>query len=179
MPTNRKSDRTGPQTSNNPKCIRLLQRYGYRYATVERFNHFAKIRQDFPYSPGGGFADILAWRPLDLRAELMRGEFDTRGILAVQICSDNTLPDHISKLIHGKPSAAVRDWLLSGNRLEIWAFPRASKVKQVVRVAGSKRGQLDVRIHRCVLTDDGDLLCQADQTELTAFGYTYRPHLQG
>ncbi len=96
-----------------------LKARGYRYAIVERFNQFAHVRQDV-----FGFIDILA-----IKAE-------QNGVLAIQACGIGTgsgggdLSSHVKKLTvfnpEDKDSArrieAVKIWLRSNNRLEIWGW---------------------------------------------------------
>lgn len=87
------------------KSLNLLKRNGYTAHSVERYNSFVKIRQDF-----GGFADILAYKP---------GEF---GVLAVQACMGNgDVSKHLKKYSMNKN---MRTWIESGNRFEIWSWAK-------------------------------------------------------
>lgn len=85
------------------RSIAELKKRGYTCHVVERWNSFAKIRQDF-----GGFADILAYKP---------GEV---GVLAIQACADSgDVSKHVKKLL-GVANLGV--WLQSGNKCEIWGW---------------------------------------------------------
>jgi hypothetical protein len=152
-----------------PQACDLLRRHGYHAVVMERWeptHSGGKIRRDFPYSKHGGFADILAWRPLRIREAVFApiDGYDLHGVLAVQVCSESNIMAHYHKIVSGTPYADVRDWLLAGNRLEIFAFPTA---KRKSRRAGPHR-QLNLRFIRFSFTDE---LLWEDATELSCFGY--------
>ena len=83
------------------RSLALLRAAGMYAYVVERWNSFAKIRQDF-----GGFADILAWNSV-------------AGVLAVQ----TTTRAHDDRQLALLAKDNVRAWLAGGNRLHIhgWA----------------------------------------------------------
>jgi hypothetical protein len=81
-----------------------LRRMGYTPAVVERWNPWAKIRQDLY-----GFIDILA---------VKEGE---TGVLAVQ----TTTTDHAAnRMDKAKASPNLRVWLSCGNRFEVWGWAK-------------------------------------------------------
>lgn len=95
------------------RTIEELKKQGYRCHIVERWNSFAKIRQDF-----GGFADILAYK---------EGQ---PGVLAIQTTSDDNVSSRVKKITEheadDKKSVEryynVRCWLGSNNRIEVWGW---------------------------------------------------------
>lgn len=86
------------------RTLKELRENGWTCHIVEKWNSFAKIRQDF-----GGFGDILAYKPGRV------------GVLAIQTCADNggDVQRRVTKLT---PLANVTTWLQAGNRLEIWGW---------------------------------------------------------
>ena len=84
----------------------MLREQGYTCAITERWNHFAKVRQDL-----FGFADLLAIKP---------GE-----ILAVQTTTANHLADHRRKILSKDHH---RKWLEAGGRIQLHGWNKA-KVK--------------------------------------------------
>lgn len=76
-----------------------MQKLGYEVAIVEKWNHFAKIRQDLY-----GIADLLGMRV---------GE----PLLAVQTTVTEKLPDRMRK----NPEKVAK-WLSTGNRFEFWGW---------------------------------------------------------
>lgn len=84
-----------------------LKKRGYTSAIVERWNQWAKVRQDLY-----GFIDVLA---------IKEGE---PGVLAVQATSDSNVAARITK-ISALPAAQV--WLKSGNRIVVWGWGKKGK----------------------------------------------------
>lgn len=78
-----------------------LRRLGYLAAILERWNPFAKIRQDL-----FGFADLLA---------VKEGE----SIPAIQTATGANASARIHKIAASEPA---RTWLRCGHGLEIWAW---------------------------------------------------------
>jgi hypothetical protein len=170
----------GRRTTWTPECYTLLKRFGYTYEPVER---------RIPGGPGGpytvtkdfgGFADILAWRPVSVREIISELEgFVFTGVLAIQACSHSTLAAHITKVTQGLPSEKLASFLLAGNRFEVWAFPEPRKKKRYVLTwitdsAGRRRQvrQLDMRSTR--ITFDNGQFWSEPTTELGCFGYQHR-----
>jgi hypothetical protein len=89
------------------RTMAWLRDKGYTVAKVERWNQFARIRQDL-----FGFIDILAIRT------------DRTGVLAVQTTTKPFLDDH-SQLI--KSLANVRTWLEGDNRIWLLGWEKAWK----------------------------------------------------
>jgi hypothetical protein len=91
--------------------LRALRQRGYLSAVVEKWNQHARVRQDL-----FGFADILAVRR------------DKPGVLAIQATSRSNWSSRWTKCLS---SAAVREWLGAGNRLEVWGWEKDHKNKWV------------------------------------------------
>jgi hypothetical protein len=47
-----------------------------------------------------------------------------KGCLAIQTTTAEHLQEHVEKCCWGTPKDAVRDWLLAGNRFELWGWKR-------------------------------------------------------
>jgi hypothetical protein len=84
------------------RSLAALRKDGWTCATVERWNAYAKIRQDL-----FGFADVLACKP-------------GSGIVAIQVTSGSNAAARLDK-IRKEPRAGL--WLASGGRILIhgWA----------------------------------------------------------
>jgi len=80
--------------SPTQRSKKYLEGLGYRVAIVEKFNHFAKVRQDLY-----GIIDLLAMKA---------GE----PLLAVQV----TTTAHLTERMHKAPET-VRDWESTGCRM--------------------------------------------------------------
>lgn len=148
------------------RAKRLLTKYGYTFDVVER-RLFRNITRDFC-----GFADLLAFRsvsfPHDLTAtSWICGNQDAfRGILALQICNYGGFQEHLRHLTLGDPSTALTEWLLCGNRCEIWAYPsprdgvrKPPKFRRLFLATSNRNGNL--------------ILSFLSETELEAFGYCH------
>jgi hypothetical protein len=93
--------------SPTQRSLRHLRQAGYLVAVVERFNPFAKVRQDL-----FGFADLLAVKD---------------GItLAVQTTSGSNMAARVNKCL---ASSAVTRCLRAGWRCEVWGW-RKRKLKR-------------------------------------------------
>lgn len=79
---------------------------GYQVAIVERWNPFAKIRQDL-----FGFGDLLCLK-------------EGNCLLLIQTTTTGNMPSRIEK-IKGIP--ASWKWITSGNRLEVWGWALRGK----------------------------------------------------
>jgi len=82
--------------SPTTRSLKLLRDRGYLPAVVERFNHFAKIRQDLY-----GFIDLVAIKE------------GTTGVLGIQTTTGSNLLKRIKKS-QQRPELIV--WLKAGNR---------------------------------------------------------------
>lgn len=95
------------------RTLKLLRDQGWTAEIVERWNQYARIRQDF-----AGFADILAFNS---RA--------SRGVLAVQTTSGTNLAARRAKIL---ASEKAREWLAAGNFITLHGWrklkPRGVKV---------------------------------------------------
>jgi hypothetical protein len=88
------------------RTLAKLRADGYTCAIVEKWNKWAKVRQDM-----GGFADIVAWKP-------------GAGVLAIQTTSGSNVAARIQKI---KESTAACAWLLSPAWLEVWGWRKAGE----------------------------------------------------
>lgn len=81
----------------------VLEKEGWHFQITERWNSFAKQRQDF-----GGFGDALCW---------CAGQ---KVVLAINSTTNSHLSGHLKKY---KELPKLKDWLLAGQRFEIhcWA----------------------------------------------------------
>lgn len=95
--------------SNTSRTLNAMRRMGRMAAVVERWNRFAKIRQDL-----FGFIDIIA---LD----------ESCGIVGVQSCG-SSFASHLAKITSECHDAAVA-WLRCGGKIELWSW-RKIKLKR-------------------------------------------------
>jgi hypothetical protein len=94
------------------RSLEALRKEGYLPVVVERWNPFAKIRQDL-----WGWADILAIRKNE--------------VLAVQVTSGSNVSARIKKIQESETIAKVRD---AGIRIEVHGHSKNSKGKYVMRI---------------------------------------------
>jgi hypothetical protein len=87
-------------TSPTQRAIKVLKAEGYIPAIVERWNAFAKIRQDLY-----GCIDIIAIKPFE--------------ILGIQCTSDSNVSARVTKSV---AIPALRIWLLAGGKFQVWGF---------------------------------------------------------
>lgn len=87
--------------SPTQRSLKHLRELGFTAQVVERWNHFAKIRQDL-----FGIIDVLAMRP-------------GIGILGVQATSDS---NHAARMAKAKAEPRIREWIESGGRIEVWSW---------------------------------------------------------
>jgi hypothetical protein len=106
--------------------LKLLRREGYTVAVVERWNAFARRRQDL-----FGFIDLVAVH-------------DERGIVGVQTTSAHNLRARIAK-IQNEPQALA--WLRAGGRIEVHGWRRSKP--------GSRRKEWVVERRTITLSADG------------------------
>lgn len=100
--------------SPTQRTLERLRRDGYRAAVVEKYVPQVRRRQDL-----FGIIDVLAVHPHGLRT------------LGVQATTVSNQAARLKKLIH---AGAARDWLLAGNRLEVWGWAR-----KLARPGGKRR----------------------------------------
>jgi hypothetical protein len=91
------------------RTLKYLRERGYHAAVVERWNAFARLRQDL-----FGIFDVLAF----VKKEK---PFRSTGVLAVQTTSGANLANRLAKVI---ATSLARDWLLAGNRCEIHGWSK-------------------------------------------------------
>lgn len=111
-------------TSPTQRSLALLRFQGYHVQVVERWNPYAKIRQDL-----FGFADLIAFRP------------GQPGSTLVQTTSGSNAAARRTKIL---ANALALDWLKAGNwlRLDRWA-KRGPRGKRKVWTAESEYICLD------------------------------------
>jgi hypothetical protein len=86
------------------RSLKLLREEGYTVQVVERWNAFAKVRQDL-----FGFIDLVALNP-------------NGGIVGVQTTTAKNLAARIAK-IRAEPQALA--WLRAGGRIEVHGWRRS------------------------------------------------------
>jgi hypothetical protein len=94
------------------RSLEALRETGYLPVVVERWNAFAKIRQDL-----WGWCDILAIR---------KGE-----VLAVQVTSTSNVSARIKKIQESDTIAKVRD---AGIRVEVHGWAKNDKNRFICRI---------------------------------------------
>jgi len=94
------------------RSLHYLRGRGYHAFVTERWNPYAKIRQDL-----GGFADIVAWAaPRNALAGLAPG-MPWVGFVAVQATTTGHLSHRADKIGGLVPNPAAVDWIGAGGRL--------------------------------------------------------------
>lgn len=84
------------------RTIKILKKHGWQVQVVEKFNQFAKVRQDL-----FGFIDLLAMR---------------HGILlGIQACAAGDMPKRRDKAL-ALPNLKL--WLSTGNMFEVWGWSK-------------------------------------------------------
>lgn len=104
--------------SPTQRTLKWLRDQGYTAAIVERWNPYAKVRQDL-----FGFIDIIAIRA------------SSEGALAVQCTSG---PNHSARRTKIEETEDAQTWLAGGNRIMIVSWskrgPRGKRKVWTVRV---------------------------------------------
>lgn len=90
--------------SPTARSLEFLRENGYTAQVVEKWNPWAKIRQDLY-----GFIDIVAMKP---------GE---QGVLGVQA---TTKAHQTNRMGKAKASDNLSIWLGCGNRFEVWGWAK-------------------------------------------------------
>ncbi len=88
--------------SPTQRALADLRKLGYTVQVVERWNPYAKIRQDL-----FGFIDIIAMRPGEL--------------LGVQACAGAS---HAARREKALSEPRLRTWLEAGGKAEIWSYAK-------------------------------------------------------
>lgn len=84
------------------RTIAELKSLGYVVAIVEKWNPFAKIRQDL-----FGFIDIVAIKENQL------------GVLGIQATSDSNMSARVHKC---EANPILKVWLSGGNQCQVWGW---------------------------------------------------------
>lgn len=92
-------------SSPTSRSLELMKARGYTVAITERWNPFAKIRQDL-----FGFIDLVAIRA---------GE---RGVTAIQTTSGSNVSARIAKI---RAEARAGIWLAAGNHIVVHGWKKA------------------------------------------------------
>lgn len=95
------------KTSPTQRSLKALRAMGYTAQVVERWNQYARVRQDL-----FGGIDIVAIHP------------DHSGVLGVQATVTGSASNRLKKL---QKLPAMQLWLETGNRLEIWGWSKKGK----------------------------------------------------
>lgn len=110
-------------SSPTQRTIKELKKQGYTTAIVEKWNAFAKIRQDM-----FGFIDIVAIKP------------NKHGVLGVQCTSMGNGSARKTKALQNENLTV---WCASGNVFEVWEWgkqgPRGEAKKWVLKVTQVKK----------------------------------------
>ncbi len=119
------------------RSLKVLRDDGWTAGVVERFNRFAKVRNDLL-----GCIDIVAVHP-------------DRGILGVQACSDggtrgSDVGTHVTKAL-AEPRLAT--WLQAGGKFEVWGWGK--------RGAAGARKLWTLRRQRVALNWHDELIVEA------------------
>lgn len=93
--------------SPTQRTLAKLREDGYVCAIVEKWNPYARIRQDL-----FGFIDVVAIRSTDA------------GVLGIQTTSGSNISARISKI---QASPYYQIWKSSGNRIEVWGWSKKGK----------------------------------------------------
>jgi hypothetical protein len=96
--------------SPTQRSLALFREQGAMVAVVERWNSFAKIRQDL-----FGFCDILAVVPGEL------------GVTAIQACVVGDQSKRLAKIQSPKVREKARRWLEAQNKLVILGWGKKGK----------------------------------------------------
>lgn len=104
--------------SPTSRTLAYLKEQGIRAGVTERWNPYARIRQDL-----FGFIDLIALYP--------------DGVCAIQVTSDGGVAARRKKILTECREAA-EDWLSSGGLIEVWGWgkkgPRGAKKVWTPRV---------------------------------------------
>lgn len=95
------------KTSPTQRSLKWLRDNGYEAQVVEKWNPFAKIRQDL-----FGWIDIVAVHP------------KLQGVLGVQT---TTAQNANARLLKAKGNRALRAWHLCGGRLQLHGWKKVGK----------------------------------------------------
>lgn len=104
---------------------------GYQVAIVEKWNQWAKVRQDL-----FGFVDLLCLK-------------EGNVLLAIQATSTGNMPSRIKKI---KSLPASWKWITTGNRLEVWGWAKRGKKGQ--RKKYELKRQIVTGMDLCHLADE-------------------------
>jgi hypothetical protein len=110
--------------------LKQLRAEGYTARVVERWNHYAGIRQDL-----FGF-DVLAARSRGYEHDGNGIITPTGGILGVQACAAASHAARKTKLL-ANVEAAV--WLASSGRIEVWSWSTRRSLERTKAGKRSKR----------------------------------------
>ena len=91
--------------SPTARALAECKRRGWRGAIVERYISATRRRHDV-----FGFGDLL----------VLDGE---RGALLIQVTTTSNAASRVKKIIHECSEAAI-EWLVAGNRIEVWGYAR-------------------------------------------------------
>jgi hypothetical protein len=90
--------------SPTSRSLKTLRNENWTAQVVERWNQFAKCRQDL-----FGFIDVVAIKA------------DVPGVLAIQATSYSNMSARMTKILGNKNTGI---WLKAGNGLEVWGWQK-------------------------------------------------------
>lgn len=102
------------------RTLAALRKLGHQVAIVERWNQYAKIRQDL-----FGFIDIVCLTPT--------------AIIGIQCTSGTNVAARVKKICN-ECNPVARAWLQAGGQIEVWGW-RKLKVKR-----GGKLARWEARV---------------------------------
>ena len=114
--------------SPTQRSLAHLRRRGALCAVVERWNSYAKIRQDL-----FGFGDIIAAHP-------------DHPPLIIQACRSDDQATRLAKIRSAKVWPKARRWLEGGGRIEVWSW--------AVRVHPDKRRRWTLKVEPVRLEEE-------------------------
>jgi hypothetical protein len=97
--------------SPTQRSLKKLRDTGFTAQVVERWNQFARIRQDFC-----GCIDVIGFRP----------DF---GILGVQATSGS---NHLARVKKSSLEPRLSVWLASGGLYEVWSYRKLKSQRSMV-----------------------------------------------
>lgn len=96
--------------SPTARTLQELRECGYTAQVVERYNAFARVRQDL-----FGCIDIVAMPPANYRLDL---------IIGIQCCAGSSHAAHRDKIML---ETRLVDWIRCGGSFELWSWSKAGK----------------------------------------------------
>jgi hypothetical protein len=109
--------KTAKKTSPTARALAQLRKEGHVAAVTEKWNQFAKIRQDL-----FGFIDLIYLTGVQRFKINWKPASDFGNIVAVQVTTGDNHAKRRTKLL-AEPRALI--WLQSGGLIEVWSYTKA------------------------------------------------------